>query len=222
MPCACRIHTQFAGEGVASAMIGGADGGEMPERNALHPSASSGKPPLGGSREPPPAGGRASNANACPDGVGHTRGNLHGADFLQRVSLAEQRDVEQSMAAGNGVLSRRAGGASGQHQTTVGNLKGHGVCNPLVEYVPSAREATGGTQCMPTMGGRHAHAGYPGAAGAASSENWRSTHNYMANGAESYGDFRSEHLALQPHAKARARNLQPASKVVFGDGLWKG
>ena len=39
----------------------------------------------------------------------------------------------------------------------------------------------------------------------------------MANGAEGYGDFRSEHLSLQPRAKAQARNLQPASNVVFGD-----
>ena len=97
-------------------------------------------------------------------------------------------------------------------------IKGHGACNPEVEFMPSSRVVTGGIQYMPHMGGSHARAklNNPGAAGLASSENWRSTHNYMANGAEGYGDFRSEHLALQPHANNQARNLQPKSNVVFG------
>ena len=158
-------------------------------------------------REQPPAGGRANNAR--PNGVGHTRGNLHGgADFLERVSLAEQRDDSI-------LLTERIGALAG-------NIKGHGLCNPLVDYASPTREATGGIQYMPAMGGSHAQVDYPGAAGAASSENWRSNHNYMANGAEGYGDFRSEHLTLQSPAKARARNLQPESKVVFGNGLWQG
>ena len=54
----------------------------------------------------------------------------------------------------------------------------------------------------------------------ASSEIWRCSHDYMANGAEGYGDFRSEHLAQQQqqqsHVQAPARKLQQ-SQIVFGD-----
>ena len=155
----------------------------------------------------PAAGGRSSNAR--PDCiVGHVRGNLRGAqdgtsreDFLERVSLAEKRDA---------MLPR-------QYVEPRNPIKGHGTCNPLVEYVSDAHAAMRGIQLMPNMGGTGGHAKHLGAAGESSTEGWRSTTNYMAHGAESYGDFRSEHLALQPSTKLRARNLQPESQVVFGD-----
>lgn len=181
-----------------------------PERTAhVHSSVASG-PRL----SQHPAGGRSSNV----------------ADFLERVSLAEVRDAEdalrllqangrQPVAVGtlSGVLSPerpRAGDASQSGPRHP--IKGHGLYNPEVEYKPNTRMATGGIQCMPNMGGNRNSSRYLGAAGASSSEAWRSSTNYMAHGAEGYGDFRSEHLALQSAAKAQARNLQPESNVVFG------
>ena len=158
----------------------------------------------------PAAGGRASNARA---------------DFLERVSMAEKRDDE----AIAGILSpeqRLAGGLYPDESRIP--IKGRGVCNPLVDtYMPNTREATGGVQLMPNMGGNYTagESKCVGAAGERSSHAWRSSHNYMANGAESYGDFRSEHLALQANMKARAaapspqqsrRHLQSESKVVLG------
>jgi len=99
-------------------------------------------------------------------------------------------------------------------------IKGQGVCNPLVQYSPNDGF---GIQYMPQMGGTSISPKQLGAAGAASSEAWRSSHNYMAHGAEGYGDFRSEHLALKASSKGQEtrmqsgqRNLQTESKVVFG------
>ena len=200
----------FAGQGVAAAMAV-AETPAMPELAAAHMSSPDHRAP---------AGGRSSNAR--PDGIGHTRGNLHGAqtklgdaDFLERVSLAEQHDAEASSGCSP--------------------AKGRGVCNPLVEYMPASHTATGGVQLMPNMGGHYDDGSKNvGAAGQASSATWRGAHNYMANGAEAYGDFRSEHLALQQSSrKAQAaagspgahRHLQTESKVVFSGspgGLYPG
>lgn len=99
-------------------------------------------------------------------------------------------------------------------------LKGSGACNPTVEFEPNGGFAN---QLLPQMGGRSISPKQLGAAGATSSDAWRSSHNYMAHGAEGYGDFRSEHLALKASAKDQPprmqtgkRNLQTESKVVFG------
>jgi len=304
------------------------------------------------------AGGRSSNAR--PDGVGHTRGNLRGAqtqpllekaagsrtvdgafakflqrgpkaltqpyaaevpaaparedaDFLERVSLAEQRDNEdallleqlneleaqsgliraaaaqiaaeeqlepaqeevlaQRMVAHiseqaqklraqiasprregtgaarpasqqpspaatstlSGILSPEPPGAGGVAADGPHNpIKGRGVCNPNVGFMPRSHEATGGIQYFPHMGGNYDKFKDLGAAGEPSPLNWRSTINYMAHGAEGYGDFRSEHLALQMNTSPQAnrppspqsggpsgkqpghRHMQTESNVVFG------
>ena len=88
-----------------------------------------------------------------------------------------------------GILSpERPGSADGVGATGPRNpVKGHGVCNPNVEYgspqhVPNTRAVTGGIQFMPNMGGDRNASKYPGAAGESSSDAWRSTHNYMAHG----------------------------------------
>ena len=103
-------------------------------------------------------------------------------------------------------------------------IRGHGACNPNVEYGspeyrPNSRDVTGGIQIMPNMGGKHGSSKFADAAGEPSTNGWRSTHNYMANGAEGYGDFRSEHLALRASERTNAgghRHLQTESKVVLG------
>jgi hypothetical protein len=314
------------------------------------------------------AGGRSSNAR--PDGVGHTRGNLRGAqtqpllekaagsrtvegafakflqrgpkaltqpyavetpaappsdeaDFLERVSLAEQRDnddailleqlneleaqseliraaaaqiaaeeqldpaqeemLAQRMVAHiseqaqrlraqmasprregigaarqarqqrpspaanstlSGILSPEPPGAGGAAADGPHNpIKGRGMCNPNVDFMPNSHEATGGIQYFPHMGGNYDKFKDLGAAGEPSPQNWRSTINYMAHGAEGYGDFRSEHLALQMNTSPQAnrapgpqsggpggkppgqRHMQTESKVVFGGnpgGLYPG
>ena len=48
-------------------------------------------------------------------------------------------------------------------------VKGHGVCNPEIEFTPTSRTRTDGIQCIPNMGGTHAQPNYRGAAGVASS-----------------------------------------------------
>ena len=114
-----------------------------------------------------------------------------------------------------GILSPerpRAGGASPDE--TRNPIKGHGVCNPLVEYTPKSRTATGGVQYMPNMGGAHSPSNYQGAAGVSSSEAWRTSTDYMAHGAEGYGDFRSEHLALQSNRKAQAARARGDARVT--------
>jgi hypothetical protein len=280
-----RSVNVFAGEGVAAAMMSGQQSSTSRKDLQAH-----GLGGYGGKQLLAAAGGRANNVNARPDGVGHTRGNLHGAstrvagdraveeafekflhseriftppytssqapaaqsgqgvDFLERVGLAEKRDQVEAAAAQIAaeeqlgpaqqaalalkMLSHVSG--PGRHSSTDGAvaavslsperphnpIKGHGACNPEVPFTPNlSRTTTGGIQYMPNMGGSHtegARSNHPGAAGLASSENWR-LGDYMAHGAEGYGDFRSEHLALKPRAKLMARNLQPRSQVVFGD-----
>lgn len=208
----------FAGGGVAAAMA--AEPVQVTNSHrAAHVHSS-----MGGSLHQPenspqnraPAGGRSSNAR--PDKIGHTRGNLHGAqqhtrlpgdaDFLERVSLAEKRDDEASF---------RAGGASPDGPRS----QRRGLCNPQVDYVPNTRLAAGGIQLMPNMGGNYDDGSKNvGAAGQSSSQAWRCSHNYMAHGAEGYGDFRSEHLALQstsPQARGTpSRHPQTQSKVLLG------
>ena len=175
----------FAGEGVAAAMAG--DAAHMQSPPVSGPMSSS-------PQQLAPAGGRSSNAR--PDGIGHTRGNLHGDQFMK-----EKRDEKVSPNP----------------------IKARGVCNPLVDFLPNTRSRTGGVQLMPNMGGNYDDGSKNiGAAGQSSSEAWRCSHNYMAHGAEGYGDFRSEHLAMQSNAQAsrsanpQARHLQTDSKVVFG------
>jgi hypothetical protein len=128
---------------------------------------------------------------------------------------------------------RSAGGSTSPAVGTRHPIKGHGVCNPNVaygspEHRPMTRDATDGIQIMPNMGGTHSVPKYVGAAGEPSSAAWRCTHNYMAHGAEGYGDLRSEHLARQASERAAARgpnaqsgparHLQTESKVVLGGG----
>ena len=116
---------------------------------------------------------------------------------------------------GKGCVNTKAAAEGLSPERPHNPIKGHGVCNPEVEYTPNSRATTGGIQYMPQMGGSHASckSNYLGAAGVASSESWR-VGDYMAHGAEGYGDFRSEHLAVQSDAKAQAarrqaRDLQP-------------
>lgn len=204
------VVSDFAGEGVAAAMAGEAAQVRRvtPERPAHVPSSVASGPRLS---HQTPAGGRASNS----------------ADFLERVGLAEKRDewdaiqlqqARRQPSTLNGILSPERPHAGGASPGEASNpTKARGVCNPeLGYYMPNTRAATGGVQYMPNMGGKDNPSKYLGAAGASSSEAWRSSHNYMAHGAEGYGDVRSEHLALQSKAKGQARNLQPPSNVVFG------
>ena len=210
----------FSSRGVAAAMAA-SDPTPEPQARAAHI-----KMPTGPNQRAAPAGGRSSNAR--PDG-GHTRGNLHGVqqqnntpppDFLERVNLAEQRD---------GLLASNRSSVDGDGSTVYtpcGPLKGRGVCNPLVEYTPNTRAKTQGVQLMPDMGGNYGSVSRKnvGAAGQSSTDAWRCSHNYMAHGAEGYGDMRSEHMALTSTRQDGAaqdgqqprRHMLTESKVVFG------